>query len=347
MSADLDEQLAAYGAWLSQTTGADLSPSDRPLDEAGRSRGEDDGPGPSRMWLRVAAVLIVAAGIGGLVVSQRDSKTPPAAVQYSEPIDPAAHLYVLPTDPEGLELSNGESCTARPDESEATSTEGPLIVFGTESDEGFSDLIVASVLDTLPEGFGDSEWTEIDTATGAAFVSTGVVPNSAVAQQRGGRWLLLTGATGDQDLIDVLPHVEVDLSGTPTIQDGPRVVVEEINHDPTIASYSTFYDVTDPTSGITFEVETATFPSATILGSYTPNPITPITVNGTEAWVLTRDDDSAAGVSTGIVWRATPNRVITIGAEAPLLDVQAMAERLQQVTEEEWLTALPAASIQN
>ena len=70
-------------------------------------------------------------------------------------------------------------------------------------------------------------------------------------------------------------------------------------------------------------------------------------MNGTEAWVLTRDDDSAAGVSTGIVWRATPNRVITIGAEAPLQEVQAMAERLQQVTEEEWLTALPAASIQN
>lgn len=347
MSTDLDEQLAAYGAWLSQTTGADLSPSNTPLDETGRNHGADDGLRSAKMWLRVAAVLIVASGIGGLVVTQRDSESPPAAAQYSTPIDPAAHLYVLPTDPESLELSNGESYTARPDESGSTSPKGPMIVIGTESDGGFSDLIVASVLDALPEGLGDSEWTEIDTGTGAAFVSTGVVPNSAVAQQRGGRWLLLTGATGDQDLIDFLPQVDIDLSGTPAIQDGPRVVVEEINHDPTLASYSTFYDVTDPTSGITFEVETATFPSATILGSYTPNPITPITVNGTTAWVLTRDDDSAAGISTGIVWRATPNRVITIGAPAPLQDVQAMAERLQQVTEDEWLAALPAASTQN
>jgi hypothetical protein len=344
MSTDLDDQLAAYGAWLNQTTGADLTRSDSSLDGTSGDRAAD-GPGWAKLWLRVAAVLVVAAGIGGLVVSQRSGETPPA-VQYSQPLDPAAHLYVLPTDPDGLDLANGESYTARPNES-TIAPEGPMIVIGTQSEGGFSDLIVASVLDALPAGFAGSEWIQTDTETGPAFVSTGLVPNSAVAQQRGDRWLMLSGATGDQDLINALSHVEVDLSGTPTIQDGQRVVIEEINHDPNRASYSTSYDITDPTSGITYSVETATFPSATILGTYTPNPITLTTVSGTEAWVLTRDDDPAAGTSIGIVWRATPNRVIAIGAAAPVQDVRAMAERLQQVSEDEWRAALPGASIQN
>lgn len=179
-----------------------------------------------------------------------------------------------------------------------------------------------------------------------SIVSTSLFPNDGVAQQRGDAWLLVTGATGDEDLIDLLPHLQVDPAGTPTIQNGQRVVIDLIGQDLTRASYSTFYEVTDAASGVTFEVETATFPSAIILGTYTPNPITPTTVNGTAAWILSRDDPPGA-TNTGIVWRATPNRVIAIGAQAPLEDVQAMAERLQQVTENEWLDALPGASVQN
>jgi hypothetical protein len=254
---------------------------------------------------------------------------------------------VLPTGLEGLELTNGESYTARPDENETPPAESSVIVVGTKSDGGFSDLFDARMLDAVPEGFGDSVWTEVDTPTGPALVSTGLVPNYAVAQQRGDGWLLLTGATGDQDLLDVLPLVEIDSSGTPTIQDPQRVVIEEISQDSTLASYSTSYDVKDLATGITFEVETATFPSAIILGTYTPNPITPTTVNGIPAWILNRRDDSTGDLNTGIAWRATPNRIVTVGAQATPDELQAMAERLQQVTEEEWLNALPGASIQN
>ena len=124
------------------------------------------------------------------------------------------------------------------------------------------------------------------------------------------------------------------------------LVIDTISQDSAAASYSTFYEVTDPASGITFEVETATFPSATILGTYTPNPITATTVNGTAAWILMRGD-SPATTTTGIAWRATPNRVVAIGAQAPREAVQQMAERLRHVSEDEWLDALPGASIQN
>ena len=49
MSTELDDQLAAYGAWLGQSTGADLSPSDKPLDDTGRNLGADDRPNPARV----------------------------------------------------------------------------------------------------------------------------------------------------------------------------------------------------------------------------------------------------------------------------------------------------------
>jgi hypothetical protein len=300
-----------------------------------------------RVLAATAAVLLVAAGTVGLVVAQRVSDPPTAAMQYAAATDPTAHLFVLPTDLDGLELSNGESYTARPDEDETQGATSSVIVMGTKTDSGFSDLFDARMLDAVPAGFGDSEWTEVDTPNGPALVSTGLVPNYAVAQQRGDGWLLLTGATGDQDLLDVLPLVQIDSSGTPTIQDPQRVVIEEITQDSTLASYSTSYDMKELATGITFEVETATFPSAVVLGTYTPNPITQTTVNGTPAWILNQGDDSTEDIQTGIAWRATPNRIVTVGARATPDEVRAMAERLQQVTEEEWLNALPGASIQN
>lgn len=60
---------------------------------------------------------------------------------------------------------------------------------------------------------------------------------------------------------------------------------------------------------------------------------------------MTRDGDLPAGINTGVVWRASPNRVVAVSANAEPDVVEAMAARLRQVTEQEWLAALPGAAI--
>ncbi|WP_395156148.1 hypothetical protein [Ilumatobacter sp.] len=70
----------------------------------------------------------------------------------------------------------------------------------------------------------------------------------------------------------------------------------------------------------------------------------PTTVNGTPAWIMSREGDPPEGVNTAIVWRASPNRVIAISAHTNSDAVRVVAERLEQVTEEEWFLALPDAA---
>lgn len=304
------------------------------------------------LLLTAAAAAMLIVGAGGLIWAQRTDPVPPAtASQPSAPVDPVAQLFVLPTDAEGFELSGGEVFTAL-DDGTATPSDVPVLLIGTETDGGFSDLVDVRVFDAIPDGFDGDDVTEVDTPTGPALVSSDGFPFDAVTQQRGDDWVLLSGASGRQDLIDLISQVTVDPSGSPTIDNDRRVIVDEVSReesaaDSAAAVYSTFYDVTDPASGITFNVETASAPSAALLGTYTQNPIAPTTVNGTAAWVLTRDDEPPGSANIGVTWRATPNRVIAVSAEAPLDQVQAMAERLQQVTEDEWFAALPGAIIRN
>lgn len=325
---------------------------ERPTAEALLDDRRSSAPVRSRIKLAVAASAIVALGVGGLLIEQRDRGPAPAAAQYSAPTDPLSQLFVLPTHPQDLELSSGEVFTAPLDESKQSPSDGPVILIGTEVGAGFSDLVDVRVFGAIPDGFSNDQATEVDTATGPALVSIDGYPFGAVAQQRGEDWLLLAGATGNNDLLDLISQITIDPSGTPTLQSDQRVIIDEARSDETSRDstdgiYSTFYDLTDPATGITFEIETATAPSAALLGTYTSNPITPTTVNGTSAWILTREDETTGDTHTGIVWRATPNRIIAIGAQAPLDDIQAMAERLQQVTEEKWLAALPGATTKN
>jgi hypothetical protein len=304
------------------------------------------------LLLTAAAAAMLVIGAGGLFWAQRSEPVPPAtASQSTASVDPVAQLYVLPTDAEGLELSDGEVFTAL-DDGALTPSDVPVLLIGTETDDGFSDLVDVRVFDTIPDGFGGDDVTEVDTPTGLAFTGGDGFPFGAVTQQRGDEWLLLSGTSDNQDLIDLLSQLSIDPSGMPSIDSRERVVVDQVGRQESAADtvdgvFSTFYRITDPTSGITFEVETATAPSAALLGTYTQNPIKETTVNGTAAWILTRDDESAGPGNVGVAWRATPNRVIAIGAQAPLDHVQAMAERLQQVTEEDWLAALPEATIRN
>lgn len=83
-------------------------------------------------------------------------------------VDPEAQLYVLPTDSDSVEFSNGESSTARPDSGDSVAPKGPVIVIGTEADGGFSNLVTVMVLDKLPDAMGNAEWTEVDTPSGPA-----------------------------------------------------------------------------------------------------------------------------------------------------------------------------------
>jgi hypothetical protein len=256
---------------------------------------------------------------------------------------------VLPTDTRELVLENGSANTARPDQADSQPAMGTGVVLGTEQDGGFSNLVLIRVTSQAPEmiavGGVDGAF-EVQTTNGPARVNESWPDVQQVSQQRGDVWLGLTGTEGSDDLIDVLDHVAIDSSGSLTVDAGERAVIDEFSENLTADEHSTYYEATDPASGITFVIETATSPSAIALGAYTPNVVTPTTVNGTPAWIMTRDGDPPDGVNTGIVWRATPNRVIAISAHTRSDAVMAMAERLQQVSEAEWLAALPGASIE-
>ena len=353
MSHDLGEQVAVYGDWLQRTCCADLrSPAIRTGGadvDAGRGAGDSERAREARSGrtrLRVAAALLVVVGIGGVIAAQRDTDPPAAAAQYTSAIDPTAHLFVLPTDPRGLELSSGEASAARPVAGDATLRKRAEVLIGTEVDGGYSDLVDVAVTSALPAGFGVDGSTEIDTPTGPALVAVDRLPFQRLAQQRGGFWLLMTGATGNQDLIDLLPGVSLDESGSLAIHDDRRVVVEELSRDPLATDHPTSYDITDPSSGISFYVETAVSPSAIVLGAYTPYTVMSTTVNGTPAWILSRDGDPPEA-GTAIAWRVTPNRIVAISAQAPLDEIRGMAERLQQVSDQEWLASIPGARIQD
>ncbi len=347
MSVDLDDQLKAYGSWLRETYGADLCPPVSRAERTGRNirvdPEADRHPSLGRSWLRVAAALLVVVGIGGLVLAQRDTNSPPATAQYKSPIDPAAHLFVLPADPQSLELGSGGAYTARPEQAEPPLEESTGTLIGIERDGGFSNLVYISVTNAIPEASGLDESTKVDTPTGPAIVAGDRLPFQRLAQQRGDVWLLLTGTNGNQDLIEVLSNVSIDSSGSLTVQGGQRVIIDEFSQSLAAVDYSTYYEATDPASGTTFVVETATSPSAIALGAFSSDTVTPTMVNGTPAWIMTRDGDPPEGLNTAIVWRATPNRVIAVSAPAQSDVVKAMAERLQQVTDEEWFTALPGA----
>ena len=296
------------------------------------------------MWLGVAAAVLVVAGLGGLVVAQRHTSTP-AVFQYSSPIDPVAHLFVLPDDTKGLVLTGGGAYTARPDPTDGPVQDWVGYLMGTKlSDGSFSNLAQVVVLDAIPDGFGAEGTTDIDTPTGPAVVDESF--GYRLIQRRGDVWLLLTARSGSPRLVDALAQVRIGRTGEPILGDGPMTIIEEFGRSSTTVDYSTYYEMTDA-SGTVFVVETATTSSVVALGATTFETISPTSVNGTPAWLATREGDPPEGINAAVVWRATPNRIIAISAHAQPEVVKAMAETLQAVSIETWSTALPGALIED
>ncbi len=296
-------------------------------------------------WLRVAAVLLVGAGIGGLIVNQRQTDNPPADQDASR-LDPVAHLFVLPEDADGLVLSNGGAYTARPDATEETAQDRAGFLMGTELGDGaFSNLVQVTAYDALPEGFGADGTTEIDTPTGAAIVDDNF--GYRLAEERSDIWLLLSAQEGTPRIVDSLAQITVSAEGAPVLDDGPMTIVEAFERRSGTVDYSTYYEITDVESGTRFVVETATSSSVMALGAFTFDTAQPSTLNDAPAWVATRDGDPPDGVNAAVVWQATPNRIVAISAHAQPEVVTAMAERLQEVSAEQWSAELPGAVIEN
>lgn len=296
-------------------------------------------------WLRVAVALLVVAGIGGLIVAQRQDDAPLAA-QYTSAIDPTAHLFVLPEDTRGLVLSNGARYTARPAETEEPVEDWAGFLLGTELRDGaFSDLVQVAMVDAIPDGFGVDGTTEIDTPTGPAVVDESFAYR--LAQQRGDAWLLLSASKGSPRLVDALTQITIGPAGTLMLAEGPMSIIEEFQQSSVAVDYSTYYEATDTSSETVFVVETATSSSVISLGAFTFTRAQPTSVSGTPAWLLTRDGDPPEGVNAAVVWRATPNRIVAISAHAQVDVVEAMAERLHEVSPEQWSTALPEAVTEN
>lgn len=350
MSVELEEQLAAYGTWLGRTYRTELSCEEIPAAEGAVDRSvfvesRDRNRGRSNVRARrprAAAVVILAVGVGGLVVAQRQPDPAPSpAAQFAMPIDPTTHVFVLPQDHEDLSWSK-VVCMSQPEPEEDGLRAGPgsVALLGVEDGEGFSDLIAASTRDTVPLGTELS--AEVETRSGTALVAEGL-PYDQVAQQRNGAWLVLIGSIGSADLLDVLAHVSVSASGGFTVAEGERrSIMSEVSWDPNVVDFSTSYEVIDHATRTGFTVETATSPSAVVLAGWAADRITPTVVNGIAAWIATRDL-GPDGVSTAMLWRQTPNRVVAISGDVEVHRLQALAERLQSVGDQEWSAALPTA----
>lgn len=296
-------------------------------------------------WLRAAAAMLIVAGIGGLIATQRQTNAPPAA-QYTSAIDPIAHLFVLPEDTQGVVLSGGRGFTARPDAAEGPVQDWVGFVMGTElSDRSFTNLVQVGKLDAIPDSFGVDGTTEIDTPTGPAIVDESF--GYRLAQQRGDSWLLLSAMRGNPTLVDALDQITIGPAGMVTLDDGPMSIIERFQRSSTTVDYSTYYEITDASTDTVFVVETATTSSVVALGASSFATARPTSVNGTPAWLATREGDPPEGVNAAVVWRATPNRIIAISAHAQPEVVEAMAVLLQEVSAETWSTALPGAVIEN
>ena len=281
---------------------------------------------PRRWVLTVAAAGVVALGAAGLVLDVwRDTRDPaadaPGVKASQSPVDPPGPLYVLPAELADVDNPFVESQALQPYSG---------LVIGQRSGEGFRNPVHVTVLDGPPVDVEDT-WTPVEVATGVAYVRHDG-PVMRVAEQRGDGWLLITGDDTDgQVRTDLLDGLTISADGTIDVDAGIDVVGRFAGTAAGTA-YSTYLELGD---GIV--VETATVAeSLSVVALGGADTLTAIVIHGTQAWLSTRQDQD--GQWHGVVWMASPNRMIAVSGTGPLGAVLDTAASLQTVTEHEWVT---------
>ena len=355
MSTDLDEQVVAYGRWLERQCATPLrrttqnAPQPRVNGRADRVHDEmstlaPSGPGAQRgRLLAAAASVVVLAGVLGLLAVTRSTPTPPAPLNDSvSGNDPVGALFVLPDPIDAYQLANGYSSTSRQDPNAPVETFTPNgLLLGVPDETGYTDLRSVSVYETSPV---DAEWEQVDTSTGPAFISVSR-PDIGVAQQRGDQWILITTLNDEQAALETLDDVTVDDAGDIVVDtDGADLVIIDDYPAPTGGDgYGTYFEATT-SDGTRVVVETGTASSPLIPAASVASRIEPTQINGARAWTASRTDDNSEW--NGLVWSATPNRIVAISGETTPAEIRRLAESLLVVEQTAWQQALPEATME-
>ncbi len=281
-------------------------------------------------------------GVVGIVAVNRTS---PSALEISDSvatIDPVGALFVLPEPLDAYDLANpyvSEASSAAGGGTAGLGADGVLL--GIEDGTGDADLRTATVYDESPTQHG--EWTQVDTPTGPAYTTPG--PLAAAAQQYGDQWLVIT-TFGDANLaLDVLDDIRIDDTGEIVVDTEPSdlVVISELTQPSGSGLHVTSYELT--TAGQSrITVETGVHDTPLALGAGLANRLEPTEIDGTRAWVATRVD--ADGPWIGLVWSATPNRIVAVsGHDVSVTEITQVAESLQYVDEATWRQAFSDVTI--
>lgn len=330
---DIKEHLGEYGAWLQRSSGLELSPSV----EAEGSTEPITAPKPRRVR-RVA--LIAAATAAAFVavaaaVTLRDEPT--GFVVAAAGQDPPGPLYVLPAPLSPDTVHNAQVAEAGgPDPRFGTE----IIVVGVPSGTGaYTDLATIWV-DAARPGI-EVDAAPLELASGPAELWDDLF--TIVVQDREGTTILVMADRGRVDYAStIVDSLTIDSAGSASVAtDGEFEVIEAATFEDGASPTSTYLDVASSvtTDGGSITVETATSPSPLLGAGALGGRLSATRIQGVEGWVIARSD--ADGEWNGLAWQATPGRIIAVSGHAPLDAIQAVAESLVIVGEDEWKTALP------
>lgn len=313
----------------------------------------DDGRGRrgGRVVMAAAAAALIVTGAAAFVRvapwgAERAAQSERASqVGTALPPDPPGPLYVLPADLDDVVLGSADRWMWQLSSDVATFD----VLAGRPDGSGFVDLVGISVAPWSPMSMADpaEDWTTIETADGTVHVQPS--PFFGVVRRQGDLWITVSPRHADlrtepsSDAIDaavaVLDAVQLDADGWPTLSEASGLAVIDRYEMPSSAGFTTYYEAT--TDSVRYVVETGS--GGLGLAARVADRIEPIEIGGLEAWVLQEHGPNLR--PTGLVWRATPNRIasVDVSTDAPTdIDPEELltfAEQLVAVSEAEWEAA--------
>lgn len=296
----------------------------------------------------IAAGVLLIVGVAAVAATQRESS--PGTLPASAPLppDPPGPLFVLPIDVDASPVSGGYVHLPDP---EADLLVGTYLwaALGTPSDGGYDEVVGAWSLGDdarVDEFLSLGVWDEVETSTGPAHIwRTEPLSHSVIVQQRGTRWIRLAAAAVDDDeLVQLLPAIELTETGTISVQSDERVVFAQGGESAT-PDLSTGFSVGHP--GGEFWIETASMSHPLAAIGVVGDRVEPMMIGSQPGWLIAHQTEQGP-TPYAVVWSATPRRIIAVGTSTDsrpeLAELLDLAWNLQIVDESTWRAALPGAT---